>query len=59
MILPLQYVFVGYDLTGLFTVFIPVYAFLLLPIVSALRGDHNRFLSRVAETQWEIGRAHV
>ncbi|MEL7176208.1 MAG: phosphatidate cytidylyltransferase [Pseudomonadota bacterium] len=54
VILPLQYVFVGFDLTGLFTVFIPVYAFLLLPIVSALRGDHNRFLSRVAETQWAL-----
>lgn len=54
VILPLQYLFVGMGWTGLFAVFIPVYAFLLLPIVSALRGDANRFLIRVAETQWGL-----
>jgi phosphatidate cytidylyltransferase len=54
VILPLQYLFVGMGLTGLFAVFIPVYAFLLLPILSALRGDANRFLIRVAETQWGL-----
>jgi phosphatidate cytidylyltransferase len=53
-ILPLQYLFVGLGWTGLFAVFIPVYAFLLLPIVSALRGDSSRFLVRVAETQWAL-----
>lgn len=54
VILPLQYLFVGLDWTGLFTVFIPVYGFLLLPIVSAMRGDPDRFLVRVAETQWGL-----
>jgi len=54
VILPLQYVFVGFGWTGLFTVFIPVYAFLLLPVVSALRQDPNRFLARVSETQWGL-----
>jgi phosphatidate cytidylyltransferase len=54
VILPLQYVFVGLGWTGLHTVFIPVYAFLLLPIVSALRGDPDRFLVRVAEMQWGL-----
>lgn len=54
VILPLQYLFVGLDLTALFTVFIPVHAFLLLPIISALRGNHDRFLTRVAETQWGL-----
>ncbi len=54
VILPLQYIFVALDWTTLFTVFIPVYAFLLLPIVSALRGDTNDFLVRVAETQWGL-----
>ena len=53
-VLPLQYVFVWMGWYGLFTVFIPVYAFLLLPIVSALRGDANRYLIRVAETQWAL-----
>lgn len=52
--LPLQYLFVWMGWQGLFTVFIPVYAFLLLPIVSALRGDANRYLIRVAETQWAL-----
>ena len=53
-ILPLQYLFIGLGWVGVYTVFIPVYAFLLLPIVSALRGSHDRFLVRVAETQWGL-----
>jgi phosphatidate cytidylyltransferase len=54
VILPLQYIFVALEWSGAYAVFIPVYAFLLLPIVSALRGDANRFLIRVAETQWGL-----
>lgn len=54
VILPLQYIFLALDWTALFTVFIPVYAFLLLPVVSALRGDTKNFLGRVAETQWGL-----
>jgi len=54
VVLPLQYLFVGIGWQAMFTVFIPVYAFLLLPIVSALRGDANRYLIRVAETQWAL-----
>jgi len=54
VVLPSQYVFVGLGWIGLFTVFIPVYAFLFLPIVSALRGNPQRFLVRVAETQWAL-----
>lgn len=54
LVLPLQYLFVGLGWRGVYTVFIPVYAFLLLPVVSALRGDAGRFLERVAETQWGL-----
>jgi len=54
VVLPLQYVFVGLGWQGLYTVFIPVYAFLLLPVFTALRGDADRFLARVAETQWGL-----
>ena len=54
VILPLQYLFVGLGWLGIYTVFIPVYAFLMLPIVSALRGNPRRFLVRVAETQWGL-----
>ena len=54
VVLPAQYVLIGIDWPGLFSIFIPVYAFLLLPIVSALRADPHRFLIRVAETQWGL-----
>lgn len=54
VVLPLQYIFVALEWTGLYAVFIPVYAFLMLPMVSALRGDANKFLIRVAETQWGL-----
>ncbi len=54
VVLPLQYLFVAFGWQGLYTVFIPVYAFLMLPIVSALRGNADRFLIRVAETQWAL-----
>ena len=54
VVLPLQYIFVAMEWSGLYAIFIPVYAFLLLPIVSALRGNSDRFLVRVAETQWGL-----
>jgi len=54
LVLPIQYVFVGLGWQAIYTVFIPVYAFLLLPIVSVLRGNSDRFLVRVAETQWAL-----
>ena len=54
LVLPLQYVFIGFDNFGLFSIFIPVYAFLLLPVFSVLRRDTENFLNRVAETQWAL-----
>ena len=54
VVIPLQYIFVAMEWSGLYAVFIPVYAFLLLPMVSALRGDARKFLIRVAETQWGL-----
>ncbi len=64
VILPLQYVLVGTRLFNLFTVFIPVYVFLALPVVSALANDPLRFLERNAKLQWGItvcvyGMSHV
>lgn len=52
--LPVQYWLIWTDWYGLYSVFIPVYAFLLLPMISALRGGPERFLVRVAETQWGL-----
>jgi phosphatidate cytidylyltransferase len=54
LILPAQYVFVGLQSFDLFTVFIPVYVFLTIPVVSALAGDPERFLERNAKIQWGI-----
>jgi phosphatidate cytidylyltransferase len=54
LILPLQYWFLATDWYGMYSIFIPVYAFLLLPVVSALRGTTKDFLVRVSETQWAL-----
>ena len=64
VVLPLQFVLVGTRHFDLFTVFIPVYVFLALPVVSVLADDPQRFLERNAKLQWGImvcvyGMSHV
>jgi phosphatidate cytidylyltransferase len=54
VVLPLQYYFVLIDWYGMYSVFVPVYVFLLLPVLSALRGNPRDFLVRVSETQWAL-----
>jgi phosphatidate cytidylyltransferase len=54
LVLPLQFLFVAMDWQRLFGAFVPVYVFLLLPVLSVLRGDARRFLARVSETQWGL-----
>ena len=54
VLLPLQYMACGTRFFDLFTVFLPVYGFLALPIVSALAGDPHRFLERNAKIQWGV-----
>ena len=54
VVLPLQYLQVGLRSFDLFSVFIPVYVFLAIPVVSALAGDPERFLERNAKIQWGI-----
>lgn len=54
VILPLQYSLLYVDWYGLYSIFVPVYAFLLLPVLSALRGSTKDFLIRVSETQWAL-----
>jgi len=39
---------------GLFAIFVPVYAFLVLPILSTLGGDTRQFLERTAKLQWGL-----
>lgn len=52
--LPLQYWLVYIDWYGLYTLLIPVYAFLLLPILSTIGGDTTRYLERTAKVQWGL-----
>jgi phosphatidate cytidylyltransferase len=54
VVLPLQYYLIWIDWYGLYSVFIPVYVFLLLAAIAALRQDTKNFMSRVAETQWGL-----
>jgi phosphatidate cytidylyltransferase len=63
-VLPFQYWLVGTADFNLFGVFIPVYVFVALPVVSALANDPQRFLERNAKLQWGImvciyGLSHV
>jgi len=64
VVLPVQFWLVGGKHFDLFTVFVPVYVFLALPIVGALADDPHRFLERNAKMQWGImvcvyGTSHV
>lgn len=64
VVLPVQYALVWTRHFDLFTVFVPVYVFLAIPVVSALANDPQRFLERNAKLQWGImvcvyGLSHV
>ncbi|MGV8892731.1 MAG: phosphatidate cytidylyltransferase [Burkholderiaceae bacterium] len=52
--LPLQYYLIAIDWYGLFSILIPVFAFLLLPISASLGSDTTRFLERAAKVQWGL-----
>jgi len=54
IIIPFQYWLVWTEWYGLFTIFIPVYCFLIMPAITALHGDTERFLERVAAQQWAV-----
>lgn len=54
VVLPVQYVFIWQQYYGMYSIFIPVYAFLLLPVISTLRGDSHGYLERVSEVQWAL-----
>jgi phosphatidate cytidylyltransferase len=54
VVLPYHYYLLGTGWYGMFIIFIPVYAFLLLPAVATLMGDTNEFLARSAKVQWGL-----
>ena len=54
LVLPEQYVLVAMGWYGMFSIFIPVYVFLLLPIIAALSSETTHFLERGAKIQWGL-----
>jgi phosphatidate cytidylyltransferase len=51
LLTPLQFFLVGMGWYGLYSILIPVYAFLFIPAQIALAGDYKRFLERTAKIQ--------
>lgn len=54
LLLPLHYYLIYSEWYSLFTILIPVYAFLLMPCISVLAQDIDYFLERTAKIQWGV-----
>lgn len=54
IILPLHFLFAWAPWYGMFLIWIPVYAFVFIPIRSAIAGETDRFLERTARIQWGV-----
>ena len=54
LLIPLHYYLIYTDWYGLFSILIPVYAFLLMPSISVLAQDTEHFLERAAKIQWGV-----
>jgi phosphatidate cytidylyltransferase len=54
IITPAHYYFVWADWYGMFSIFIPVYACLWMPIRNAMAGETKDFLARTAKVQWGL-----
>ncbi len=54
LILPMQYLLVWNNWYGLFSIFVPVYGFVLLPILACFGRDTTRFMDRTAQAQWGV-----
>lgn len=54
VVIPVQYYLIWIDWYGLYSIFVPVYCFLAMPALTAIRGDTSHFLERVSEQQWGI-----
>lgn len=51
---PLQYFLIGIEWYGLYSVFIPVYGFLVVTTRVAVSGDCDHFLERTAKIHWGL-----
>ena len=54
IVLPYQFWLVHTAWYGMFTIMIPVYAFVLIPMLTVTQGDATDFLQRTARTQWGL-----
>ena len=54
ILLPVQYWLIADGWYNLFAIFLPVYGFLLLPVLTAVSGDTELFLERVTKLQWGV-----
>jgi phosphatidate cytidylyltransferase len=54
VLIPLHYYLIYIEWYALFTILIPVYAFLLMPSISVLAQDTENFLTRAAKIQWGV-----
>ena len=54
LFIPLQYWLVWDGWLSMLTIAIPVYAFLLLPVLSVIKGETEDFLLRTAKIQWAL-----
>jgi len=54
VILPLHYFLVGIHWYGMFSIFIPVYAFIFIPFRRVLTGETKNFLMSTARIQWSL-----
>ncbi len=54
VVLPVQYGLVWADRYGIYSIFIPVYAFLALPVIAVLQGDTRQVFVRMSELQWAL-----
>jgi phosphatidate cytidylyltransferase len=50
--IPVQYLWVGYEWYGMFILWIPVYAFLMLPLRMVLIGETDGFLRAAGTLHW-------
>src|SRR5262249_6236764 len=53
-VIPVQYILIAAEWRAMYAVFIPVYVFLVLPVVMALRQDTKHYLVRIAKVQWGL-----
>jgi len=54
LVLPAQYVLVYFGCYAVYSIFIPLFAFLCLPLVMLSAGNSRCFLERVATLQWGL-----